>query len=77
MKRLLALMSALAMPALMWAQDTERGLDDRINDAIAPVSSAVFNFVFTAIPVPGTELSVPIVLIVLLGGATFFTIYFG
>lgn len=77
MKRLLALMSALAMPALMWGQDTEKGLDDRINDALTPITDAVFNFVFTAIPVPGTELSVPIVLIVLLGGATFFTIYFG
>ncbi len=52
-----------------------QGLDDKINDAFMPVAVAWENLVFTSLPLFG--LQIPIVLIVLLGGATFFTCYFG
>ncbi len=50
-------------------------IDKKINDAFAPVADAWEGFVFTAIPITD-QLSVPIVLIVLIGGALFFTFYF-
>ncbi|MCB0630850.1 MAG: alanine/glycine:cation symporter family protein [Saprospiraceae bacterium] len=52
-----------------------QGLDDRINDSFMPVAQWWENFVFTEIPIGG--LGVPIVLILLLFGALFFTVYFG
>jgi len=51
----------------------ERGLDERINDAFTPVANwweglVLHNF-------PGTE--IPTIILLLVGGALFFTIYFG
>ena len=51
----------------------ERGLDERINDAFTPVANwweglVLHNF-------PGTE--IPTIIFLLVGGALFFTIYFG
>lgn len=64
------------LPLLSFAQDTEQmGLDDRINAWFDPYASAWENFIFTSIPI-GNGLSVPIVLIILVAGATFFTITF-
>jgi AGCS family alanine or glycine:cation symporter len=51
------------------------GIDEKINKAFAPIADAWEGFVFTAIPISDT-LSIPIVLIVLIGGALFFTLYF-
>lgn len=53
-----------------------QGLDDRINAWFEPYASAWEDFVFTSIPVGG-EMSVPVVLIILVFGAAFFTVYFG
>ncbi|HET8829901.1 MAG TPA: alanine glycine permease, partial [Pelobium sp.] len=47
-------------------------IDDRINKAFAPIADSWESIVFTAIPLTDT-LSVPIVLVVLIGGAVFFT----
>ena len=52
-----------------------KGIDEKINDAFAPIANAWESFVFTSIPV-NESLSIPIVLIALIGGALFFTIYF-
>ena len=52
-----------------------KGIDEKINDAFAPIANAWESFVFTSIPV-NDNLSIPIVLIILIGGALFFTIYF-
>ena len=52
------------------------GLDYQINQTLEPAVTAVSNIVFYPIPV-GNGLEVPIVLIVLIGAATYFTIYFG
>ncbi|RKD13771.1 alanine glycine permease [Pelobium manganitolerans] len=51
------------------------GIDDKINKAFEPVANAWEAFVFTSVPL-GDSLMVPIVLIVLIGGAVFFTLYF-
>ncbi len=73
-KRLLALL-LLITPVLTFAQEVaEKGLDERVNDAFMPVASAWEGFVLTSIPIAG--FNVPIVVILLVIGATFFTIYF-
>lgn len=71
-KRLILLLSTCLIPFAAFCQ----GLDDRINEWFDPYASAWESFVFTSIPVGGS-ISIPIVLIILVGGATFFTFYFG
>ena len=51
------------------------GLDDKINEAFMPIAQAFEDLVFTEIHL-GFH-SIPIILIVLILGATFFTLYFG
>lgn len=76
MKKLLAFLTTFLLPLAIFAQETaEKGLDERINDAVAPIAAAVASVVFYPIAIGG--MSVPIVLIVLVGAATYFTIYFG
>lgn len=68
--RLLSLFAIL--PIIVSAQ--EKGLDEKINDAFMPFAVWWEGFVLTSIPVG--EYNLPVVLILLIGGATFFTIYF-
>ncbi len=68
--RLLSLFTIL--PLIASAQ--EKGLDEKINDAFMPFAVWWEGFVLTSIPIGGYNL--PIVLILLIVGATFFTIYF-
>ncbi len=49
-------------------------MDERINDAVMPIAIGWESLVLTPIPVAGYN--IPIVLILLVFGATFFTIYF-
>lgn len=51
------------------------GLDERIDEAFMPIAVWWENLVFTSIPLGVLE--VPVVLILLLVGASFFTLYFG
>ncbi|TXN36729.1 alanine:cation symporter family protein [Flagellimonas hymeniacidonis] len=69
--RLLALITFL-FPLLSSAQ--EKGLDEKVNDAFMPFASWWEGFVLTPISIAGYNL--PIVLILLIIGATFFTITF-
>ena len=69
--RLLALFTFL-IPILSSAQD--KGLDERINDAFMPIAIGWESLVLTPIPIAGYN--IPIVLLLLVFGATFFTIYF-
>ena len=69
-KRLLSVLFIL-FSAPLFAQ--EQGLDDRINEAFTPIANwwgavVLHNF-------PGTE--IPTIIFLLVGGALFFTIYFG
>lgn len=63
----------IGIPLVVTAQDT-MGIDDRINEAFMPVAVAWESLVFTAVTIGGY--SIPIVLVLLLGGAFFFTLYF-
>ncbi|MGB6151768.1 MAG: alanine:cation symporter family protein, partial [Pricia sp.] len=53
----------------------EQGLDERINDAFMPFAIWWENLIFTEITI--ADFGIPIVLILLIGGALFFTFYFG
>ena len=71
MKRFIFAVIALFFSSFSFAND--RGLDDRINEAFTPIADwwgavVLHNF-------PGT--SVPTIIFLLVGGALFFTIYFG
>ncbi|MGI9516451.1 MAG: alanine/glycine:cation symporter family protein [Pirellulaceae bacterium] len=64
-----------AVPAEADGDDTI-GLDQQIDEAFAPVADWWEGFILTAVPVaPGQ--SVPLVVLLLVVGATFFTVYFG
>lgn len=69
--KLLAIIAMLS-PLFMFAQ--EKGIDERVNDAFMPVAEWWEGFILTSIPIGGYNM--PIVLILLILGATFFTIYF-
>ena len=75
MKKLLASLAAFLLPLAIFAQETaEKGLDERINDTVAPITAAVSSVVFYPVVIAG--MSIPIVLFVLVGAATYFTLYF-
>ncbi len=61
------------LPQIVLGQS--KGLDEQINDAFMPVALWWEQLIFTEITIGGYGL--PIVLILLLSGALFFTIYFG
>lgn len=73
-KRLLSILLAI-FPFLLIAQETSTNLtmDERIERAFAPFSKAVSDIVFYAINISGKD--VPIVIIILLVGALYFTLY--
>ena len=71
-KFLFFLLSALSIPSL-FAQ--EKGLDQRIDDWFMPIASAWEGLVLTTIPLG--EYNIPLVVVLLVVGATFFTVYFG
>ena len=75
MKRGLLSLLTLLLPIMTFAQETsEKGLDERINDWFMPIASGWEGFVLTPIPIAG--FNVPIVVILLVVGASFFTVYF-
>ena len=72
MKTKLTFLASFLFPFVALAQ--EKGLDEKVNDAFMPFASWWEGFVLTSIPMG--EYNIPIVLILLISGATFFTIYF-
>ena len=66
---------AILTPILGFSQDSV-GLDQRIDEAFMPIADWWEGFVLTSIPFSDT-VSIPVVLILLVVGALFFTIYFG
>ncbi|HET8809980.1 MAG TPA: alanine/glycine:cation symporter family protein [Flavobacteriaceae bacterium] len=78
MKKILLAMTAFLVPFINFAQEVQQepGLDQQINDWFAPFANWWESVVLYAIPITDS-ISVPIVLILLIGGATFFTIRFG
>jgi alanine or glycine:cation symporter, AGCS family len=70
-KKLLSLLF-LVVPFFIFSQ--EKGLDEKINDAFMPFASWWESFVLTTVPIG--SYNIPFVVLLLVGGATFFTIYF-
>ncbi len=64
-----------AIALLLLALPAHAGFDDAINAATAPIASAVGAIVFFKIPVFGAQL--PLVVLLLVIGAVFFTFYMG
>lgn len=69
-KRLLSLLF-LAIPFLMFSQ--EKGLDEKIDEAFRPISDFFSNVIFFPV---WKDPDIPFVLILLVGSAAFFTVYF-
>ena len=57
-------------------EEASPGLDDQINEWFEPIADKWEGFVLTSVPVPFTDQSIPLVVLLLVLGATFFTIYF-
>lgn len=76
MKKFFTFLTTLFLPLLSFAQNEPKGLDERINEFIQPATTWISEVVFVAIPV-GDGLAIPVVLILLLVAATYFTVYFG
>ncbi len=72
-KKTLSLLATTLIPSLSIAQES-KGIDEYFNDAFMPIAVWWENLVFTEIPIFG---GVPIVLIMLVLGALFFTLFFG
>ncbi len=68
------LLSVALAQVLLLRQSFAQGLDDRINDAFMPVALWWESLIFT--PVRIGSVSIPIVLVLLVVGALFFTIFF-
>ena len=76
MKKFLLSLFTILIPVFTFAQETaEKGLDEKINDGFMPFATWWEGFVLTTIPIAG--FNVPLVVLLLVVGATFFTIYFG
>ncbi len=74
MKKYLLSIFTLISPVLTFAQETqEMGFDEKIETWFKPVSDAVTSVVFYPINIVGKD--VPIVIIILLLGALYFTLY--
>ncbi len=74
LQQILLTLSVFCFPILAFGQ--EKGIDERINDAFTPFAKAWEGIVFY--PMPGTAGlgGIPIVVILLVAGALFFTLYF-
>jgi len=72
-KRLLSLLLLIIAPIVTFAQ--EKGLDQRIDEAFQPFADGFFNFIFFPVYKDDT-ITIPFVLVLLVGSALFFTIYF-
>ncbi|GMN09326.1 alanine/glycine:cation symporter family protein [Croceitalea sp. MTPC9] len=71
--KLKSCLALVLLPSLANAQS--KGLDEQINDAFMPFAIWWENLIFSEVNIFGN--GIPIVLILLLTGALFFTIYFG
>jgi AGCS family alanine or glycine:cation symporter len=76
MKKYLLSIFTLILPLLTFAQEEEVGLDQQIDAAFAPIADFFTNVIF--FPIYQDDVyTIPFVLVLLVGSALFFTIYFG
>jgi len=74
MKKITFILLALLSPILSFSQENSKGIDEKINDAFMPIANWWEGFILTSVPLG--EYNIPIVVLLLVLGATFFTIYF-
>ncbi|MGE5944748.1 MAG: alanine/glycine:cation symporter family protein [Flavobacteriales bacterium] len=75
MKKYLLSTFTLLLPFLTIAQEiTEKGLDEKVNDAFMPFATWWEGFILTKVPIG--QYQIPFVVLLLVFGASFFTIYF-
>ena len=65
---------ALILPLFSFAQN--KGIDQKIDEAFQPIADAFFDAIFFPV-YSGDTVIIPFVLVLLVGSALFFTIYFG
>ncbi|MBT8327666.1 MAG: alanine:cation symporter family protein, partial [Bacteroidia bacterium] len=76
MKRLFGFGFFLMLSSILFAQaDSELGLDERINNWFAPIADKWESIVLFPISI-GDSFSIPFVVVLLVAGALFFTLYF-
>ena len=74
MKKLIPFLVVLfLLPAVSWADHKPDGLDASVGHAMRPVADFVADVVFVAVPFQGVN--VPLIVLWLVAGAVFFTIY--
>ena len=72
MKKYLLYFFTFLIPIFTFAQESaEKGMDQQIDEAFKPISDAISGIIFFTI------FGTPFVLILLVGSALFFTLYFG
>lgn len=74
MKRFLAVTTALLLPLLLFSQEQELGLDEKINNWFKPISDAWGGFIFYSVDVKGVSL--PLVIFMLVFAGLLFTLLF-
>ncbi len=76
MRRIIYLLTTLLLPQFLWAQS--KTIDDRINDIFQPITDFVVAVVFVSFNFNWGDdvIAVPIVLVWLIAGALFATLYF-
>ncbi|MFD0991409.1 alanine/glycine:cation symporter family protein [Mariniflexile jejuense] len=74
MKKYLLPVLTLLIPIVTFSQEAQKGLDEKVNDAFMPVATWWEGFILTKVPIG--EYQIPFVVLLLVFGATFFTIYF-
>jgi len=74
MKKILLSLFTILTPLLIFAQEQQQSFGESINEAFAKYTEPIANLIFYPIVIAGQEL--PIVIILLLLGAIFFTLYF-
>ncbi|MBA2746642.1 MAG: sodium:alanine symporter family protein, partial [Flavisolibacter sp.] len=77
LSKVLALAAVFVLPMIARAQGTptEKGIDQRIDEWFRPIADAVVGVVFFEVPF-GNNIRIPFIVILLVIGALFFTLYF-
>lgn len=73
-KRVVAAFAGCLAPLAVWAQASEPGIDERINAAVTPVTTAISNFIFYDVSINGNAFPLIVGWLVIAG--IIFTLYF-
>lgn len=75
MKRVISALFSIGLGLIAFAQETEKGWDEKINELFAPVSNAWAGFIFYSIKL-SEQVSVPVVVLWLVVAGLLFTLLF-